>query len=132
MTRLLLDTQVLLWWKEGSRKLGQRARREIETHAAPIHVSAVTAWEIAIKSQLGRLTLAAPLHSWMPGGLEREGFEMLSVTVEHAVAVASLPAHHPDPFDRLLIAQAQIEDLTIVTSDTAFDEYGVRVLDARR
>jgi PIN domain nuclease of toxin-antitoxin system len=132
MNNLLLDTQVLLWWKEGSRKLGPLARREIETHAASTRVSAVSAWEIAIKSQLGRLKLAAPLHTWMPDELERDGFEMLSVTVEHAVAVAALPARHADPFDRLLIAQARLEGLTIVTSDLAFDDYGIRVLDARR
>jgi len=76
MTNLLLDTQVLLWWKEGSRRLGPLARREIETHAESTHVSAVSAWEIAIKSQLGRLKLTAPLHTWMPDALEREGFEM--------------------------------------------------------
>lgn len=83
-------------------------------------MSAVSAWEIAIKSQLGRLKLTAPLHTWLPDALEREGFEMLDVTVQHAVAVASLPARHADPFDRLLIAQARLEGLTIVTSDTAF------------
>lgn len=130
MTDLLLDTQALLWWKEGSRKLGQRARRQIAT-AATTRVSAASAWEIAIKSRLGRLKLAAPLHSWMPEALERDGFEMLSVTVGHAVALAALPDHHADPFDRLLVAQAQLEGLTVVTSDPAFHDYDVRVLDAR-
>lgn len=94
-------------------------------------MSAVSAWEIAIKSQLGRLKLTAPLHTWMPEELEREGFEMLEVTVRHAVAVAALPALHADPFDRLLIAQARLEGLTIVTSDAAFENYGIRLLDAR-
>ena len=128
---LLLDTHALLWWKEGARKLGPRARRAIERDAATVRVSAVSAWEIAIKSRLGRLTLATPLHLWMPEGLERHGFLMLHVTVDHAVAVASLPDHHDDPFDRLLIAQARHEGLTILTSDAAFDDYGVPVLDAR-
>ena len=132
MNPLLLDTQVLLWWKEGSRKLGPLARRAIESRAGSAHVSAVSAWEIAIKSQLGRLKLAAPLHTWMPDELERDGFELLEITVQHAVAVTALPARHADPFDRLLIAQARLEGLTIVTSDTAFEEYGVRLLDARR
>ncbi len=128
---LLLDTQALLWWKEGSRKLGRRARRAIERDAATVRVSAVSAWEIAIKSRSGRLKLAEPLHVWMPDELERNGFLMLNVTVGHAVAVASLPDHHDDPFDRLLIAQAREEGLTILTSDPAFDAYGVGVLDAR-
>ena len=128
---LLLDTQALLWWKEGSRKLGRRAHRAIERDAATVRVSAVSAWEIAIKSRSGRLRLAEPLHIWMPDELERNGFVMLNVTVGHAVAVASLPDHHSDPFDRLLIAQAREGGLTIVTSDPAFSQYGVNVFDAR-
>ncbi len=128
---LLLDTQALLWWKEGSRKLGPRARRVIERDATTVHVSAASAWEIAIKSRSGRLKLAEPLHTWMPTDLERNGFLMLNIAVDHAVAVASLPDHHDDPFDRLLIAQALHEGLMIVTSDAAFEAYEVRVLDAR-
>ena len=128
---LLIDTHALLWWKEGSRKLGPRARRAIERDAATVRVSAVSAWEIAIKSQLGRLRLATPLHLWMPGKLEGHGFLMLPVTVDHAVAVSSLPVHHDDPFDRLLIAQARHEGLTILTADAAFDDYGVALVDAR-
>jgi PIN domain nuclease of toxin-antitoxin system len=128
---LLLDTQVLLWWKEGNRRLGPRARRAIETGATTVRVSAVSAWEIAIKSRTGRLRLTEPLEVWIPDRLERDGFLMLSVTVSHAVAVASLPDHHQDPFDRLLIAQARAENLTVVTSDTVFDNYDVIVLDAR-
>jgi len=128
---LLLDTQTLLWWKEGSRRLGPRARRAIETGATTVRVSAVSAWEIAIKSRSGRLKLTEPLDSWMPERLERDGFLLLSVTIAHAVAVASLPDHHHDPFDRLLIAQARAYALTIVTSDIAFDDYDVSVLDAR-
>ena len=131
MTNLLLDTQAVLWWKEGSRKLGHRARRDIEKDAATTRVSAVSVWEIAIKTRLGHLRLKVPLHSWIPEELEREGFRMLSVTVDHAVAVASLPDHHADPFDRLLIVQAQMEHLTIVTSDAAFEAYDVKLLDAR-
>ena len=128
---LLLDTQALLWWREGSRKLGRRARIAIEKDAAAVRVSAASAWEIAIKSGAGRLSLADPLHLWMPADLERRGVQMLNMTTEHAVAVATLPNHHGDPFDRLLISQARLEGLTIVTSDTAFDAYDVPVLDAR-
>jgi len=129
---LLLDTQTLLWWRQGNRRLGARARAAIARHAATVRVSAASAWEIAIKSQTGRLALREPLQTWMAAALDDSGFEALPVTVGHAVAVASLPVHHADPFDRLLIAQAQLEHLTIVTSDAAFDAYGVSTLDARR
>lgn len=128
---LLLDTQAFLWWKEGSRKLGPRARRAIEQDATAVLISAVNAWEIAMKARTGRLALREPLHRWMPGDFERNGFVLLAVTVEHAVAVAALPDHHDDPFDRLLIAQARQEGLTIVTADAAFDDYDVPVLDGR-
>lgn len=128
---LLLDTQTLLWWREGHRKLGARARATIEKHATAVHVSAASAWEMAIKSRGGRLRLRQPLDVWLPAALESSGFEMLSVTVGHAMAVANLPDHHADPFDRLLIVQAQLEDLTIMTSDAAFADYDVKLLDAR-
>lgn len=127
---LLLDTHAVLWWKTGSRKLGPAARRAIERQAINVWVSAVSAWEIAIKSRLGRLRLIEPLHHWMPEGLEQDGFQILSIAMAHAVAVASLPDHHDDPFDRLLIAQARAEGLTIVTADDSFDDYDVRLLDA--
>jgi PIN domain nuclease of toxin-antitoxin system len=128
---LLLDTQAILWWSEGSRRLGPRARRAIEREAAVVRISAASAWEIAIKWRLGRLVLRESLDRWMPEALERDGFLMLPVTVEHAVAVALLPDHHTDPFDRMLIAQARHERLTIVTSDTSFDRYDVPLLDSR-
>lgn len=128
---LLLDTHVLLWWRGGDRKLGKRARATIETHAATVRVSAASAWEMAIKSRGGRLALPEPLHVWMPAALDSSGFGVLHVTIDHAIAVANLPDHHSDPFDRMLIAQAHIEGLTIVTSDAAFEDYDVTLLDAR-
>jgi PIN domain nuclease of toxin-antitoxin system len=81
---LLLDTQALIWWREGNRKLGACARATIEKHAATVRVSAATAWEIAIKSRGGRLRLREPLHVWMPAALESSGFGMLHVTIDHA------------------------------------------------
>jgi len=129
--KLLLDTQALIWWREGSRKLGAVARNAIEKNAAAVQVSAATAWEIAIKFRSGRLRLPAAPHVWLPAAVETSGFGVLIVTIDHALAVANLPDHHADPFDRLLIAQAQLEELTIVTSDTAFEEYDVKLLDAR-
>ncbi len=128
---LLLDTQTLLWWREGSRRLGRRARAAIEQRAAAVVVSAASGWEIALKTRGGRLRLREPLDVWMPAALESSGFGMLHITMRHAIAVAGLPDHHADPFDRLLIAQAQAEGLTIVTADSAFDDYDVRLLDAR-
>lgn len=129
---LLLDTQALIWWAAGNRRLGKRARAAIARDAASVRVSAASVWEIAVKSQRGRLTMRDPVASWMPSAIDDGGFLALTVTLDHAMAVATLPPHHGDPFDRLLIAQAQIEHLTVVTSDTAFDAYDVKVLDARR
>jgi PIN domain nuclease of toxin-antitoxin system len=128
---LLLDTHALLWWRQGNRRLGPRARAAIGRQAAAVRVSAASAWEIAIKSQTGRLTLRQPLAIWMPAALDDSGFQGLPITLDHAIAVASLPVHHVDPFDRMLIAQAQLEKLTIVTSDVAFEAYDVDLLDAR-
>ncbi len=128
---LLLDTQALLWWRQGSRKLGPRARAAIEKGANRADVSVATAWEIAIKFRRRQLTLSHPPHIWMPNAVERGGFTVLDITMEHALTVANLPDHHADPFDRLLIAQAQLEGLTIVTSDAAFEAYDVGLLDAR-
>lgn len=129
---LLLDTQALVWWAQGNPRLGKRARSVIARDAADVRVSAASAWEIAIKTRSGRLTLRDPVTVWVPAAIEKSGFRALSVTIDHASAVADLPQRHADPFDRLLIAQAQLESLTIVTSDTVFDDYDVKVLDARR
>ena len=128
---LLLDSQALVWWREGSRKLGARARTAIERDAFGVLVSAASAWEIAIKSASGKLRLREPAERWLPAALDDSGFDALAVTIPHTLRAAALPAHHADPFDRLLIAQAQLETLTIVTADTAFDDYDVRILDAR-
>jgi PIN domain nuclease of toxin-antitoxin system len=129
--KLLLDTQAFIWWREGHRKLGPRARSAIARDAASVRVSVASAWEIALKWRAGRLSLPAPPDRWLPTAIESSGFDVLPIVLDHALAVANLPDHHPDPFDRLLIAQAQIEGLTIMSADTAFDAYQVRVLDAR-
>ena len=129
---LLLDANALLWWWDGSKKLGPRARAIIRRDAADVRVSASTVWEIAIKFQAGRLSLSAPIDHLIPAQLVESGFRMLDVSIDHAVAAATLPEHHVDPFDRMLIAQAQLENLTIVTSDMVFDAYDVKVLDARQ
>ena len=129
---LLLDTQALVWWRQASRRLGPKARRAIEVHATTIYVSAASAWELAIKSRLEKFRLRERIQDWIPHAIDEGGFLVLDVSLDHAIGVADLPFHHADPFDRLLIAQARHEELTIVTSDTAFDAYDVETLDARR
>lgn len=119
---LLLDTHVLIWWDEG-RRLAAEARRAIGA-ADMVFVSAATAWEIAIKIGLGRLR---PRRTVEQAAAE-SGFQELPVTFRHAELVATLPAHHRDPFDRLLVAQAQAERLILVTRDQVFQDYGLSVI----
>jgi PIN domain nuclease of toxin-antitoxin system len=121
---LLLDTHVLIWWDEG-RKLTGAARRAIEA-ADTVYVSAASAWEVAIKIGLGRLRPTRTVEQ----AVEESGFLELPITFRHAERVASLPAHHRDPFDRLLIAQAEVEGLTLVTRDPAFGPYAVERIEA--
>ena len=122
--RLLLDTHVLIWWDLGA-TLTPRAVRAIH-EADQVFVSAVTGWEIAIKSSLGRLATRRSVST----AVAESGFEELPVRLLHAEQVAGLPWHHRDPFDRLLVAQARSERLTLVTRDRVFRKYGLRVLSA--
>src|SRR5260221_8438539 len=110
--RLLLDTQIVLWWQAGGRRLGKALIHEI-TEAEAVFVSAVSAWEAHIKRALGKVEFPGTFRDL----LDPNGFTELPVTIEHATAVESLPPIHGDPFDRLLIAQARVEDLVLVTSD---------------
>jgi PIN domain nuclease of toxin-antitoxin system len=127
--RILLDTHVWLWWYAGDRRLGREAMALIKS-APEVRVSAASAWEIAIKRALGKLVIRDALE--ISRELERDGFTELPVAITHAEAVHELPALHRDPFDRMLVAQAQIEGLTIVTADDAIARYGIPVIDARR
>lgn len=120
---LLLDTHVFLWWQAGDPRLGDEVREKL-SHAPLVFVSAASAWEAAIKAGLGRLRLPKTVEE----GVEEAGFSKLPVTFAHAEQVASLPRHHADPFDRLLIAQARLEGLTLVTHDRAFRRYEVELL----
>ena len=123
--RLLLDTHVLLWWM-ADRRLSRRAHAAIADPANQVLVSAATAWEMSIKQALGRLDVPADL----PAQLEANGFVALPITVGHGLAAGALPRHHDDPFDRMLIAQALVEDLTVASRDERFAAYGVTVLAA--
>jgi len=122
--RLLLDTHVLIWWDEGAelRREADRAIRE----ADQVYVSAVSGWEIAIKAALGRLHPRRRVVD----AVADSGFEELPVRLAHADALAGLPSHHRDPFDRMLVAQAKAERLTLVTRDRALGRYGVKVIQA--
>ena len=124
--QLLLDTHALLWWLVGDTRLGPKARARIGTAEARVFVSAVTAWEIAHKRAAGKIDAPWDIRA----ELEEEGFLELSIDLEHAIAAASLPEHHADPFDRILIAQAQTEGLWLVTADFAIQQYDVPWIDA--
>lgn len=121
--RLLLDTHVVLWWQTDDRRLNRQAREAIAT-ADIVWVSAVSGWEAAIKTSLGRLRLDEPF----PLLVRTNEFTELPVTLEHTARVESLPAHHADPFDRLLAAQALAEHATLVTHDRAFEPYRVEAI----
>jgi PIN domain nuclease of toxin-antitoxin system len=121
--KLLLDTHVFLWWRMNDARLPQAARAAIE-YADAVFVSAASVWEVAIKKARGRLDLPGP----MSEGVADSGFEALPITFLHAETAASLPPHHGDPFDRMLVAQAQVEDLVLVTADARLRSYEVTLL----
>ena len=107
--------------------------KTVNLHVAKTHLSRPVDEAVAGgEAIIAKVRLGEPVGEWMPRAIDHGGFTVLEVTLEHAIRVADLPLHHADPFDRLLIAQAQLEELTIVTSDTAFDPYDVETLDARR
>lgn len=120
--RVLLDTHVLIWWDAG-RKLSLEASTAIE-EADEVYVSSAAAWEVAIKTALGKISSKRSITT----ATAESGFQELPIGFEHAEQVRRLPAHHPDPFDRIMIAQAQVEDLVIVSRDGAFTAYDVVVI----
>ena len=123
---LLLDSHVLLWALEAPERLVDEARDAIASPANRVAVSAACVWELAIKQALGKLRLPTEFLA----GIAAASFTPLSVTLEHAFAAGALPRHHDDPFDRMLVAQAQLEGLTIVTRDPALRRYEVTILGA--
>ena len=125
--RLLLDTHVWLWWLGDDRRLGRRARQALGNPRNEVYVSAASAWEIAIKSALGKLRLTKVD---LEAEIAANGFRELEVRTRHAIRAGGLGPVHEDPFDRMLVAQAQVEELAVVTGDRMFERYGVPVLEA--
>lgn len=123
---LLLDTHVLLWWLDDHPTLSEKAKTAIADGRNLVLVSAVVVWEIRIKQALGKLKVPRNFRN----ALHDQPFEMLDITVEHTHTVGDLPPHHRDPFDRMLLAQATVEGLTIVTRDLRFKKYKVPLIDA--
>lgn len=123
--RLLLDTHTFLWWLNDDPRLRAAAREAIADPLATIYVSAATIWELAIKARLGKLDLEDidPVEE-----IAANDFFELPISAVHSFVAGSLPRHHDDPFDRMLVAQAQLEDLVIVTHDTKIEPYGVAIL----
>ncbi len=126
--RLLLDTHALLWWLADDPLLPASARKVIARAGNTVLVSAASAWEIATKFRLGKLPDASDLVADFPAYLARERFEVLPIALEHAVRAGLLPGPHKDPFDRMLIAQSQAENMPLLSNDTALDDYGVRLI----
>ena len=123
---LLLDTHVLLWWLDDHPALSKKAKAVIADGKNQVFVSAVVIWEIRIKQALGKLKIPQNFRRV----LDNQSFEMLDITVEHAHAVGDLPAHHRDPFDRMLVAQAKVEGLTLVTHDICLKKYKTLLIEA--
>ena len=124
--RVLLDTHTFLWWAEDSPKLSDKARDVIQAPEHRCVVSLVCAWEIAVKVSIGKLKIPGPVSRFFPRELHTHDFEQLDIGLRAICRVESLPLHHRDPFDRLLIAQALEEKLPVVTADPVFRKYGVK------
>ena len=125
---LLLDAHAFLWFCQGDPKLSATAKTLIEDPANRKLLSIATCWEIAIKAGLGKLKLGEPSGTYIPTALSRTGFDLFPITVAHATGVEGLPLHHRDPFDRLLLAQAKSEGMTLVSNDPNFPAYGGTLL----
>jgi PIN domain nuclease of toxin-antitoxin system len=123
--RLLLDTHAFLWWLDGDPKLTLRVRAAVSADPTKVAVSAATAWEITTKARIGKLPDALDVAADVAGCVAREGFQPLAVTMEHAQRAGGLPGRLQDPFDRMLIAQAMLDNLHLVSIERAFDAYGV-------
>ena len=126
--KVLLDTHTFLWWITDDNRLSSFAREIITNGDNELFLSAATGWEIAIKAQLGRIKLPKEPHSFIAEQLRLNSIQSLPIHMSHALHVYSLPNHHSDPFDRMIIAQAQLENLSILTMDPQIAKYKVKVV----
>ncbi|MBV9775054.1 MAG: type II toxin-antitoxin system VapC family toxin [Gemmatimonadetes bacterium] len=126
--RLLLDTHSFLWFITADPKLSPSADRELRSGGNQLLLSLASVWEIAIKVGIGRLPIPTPLEQFIPEQLTRNRIDLLPIALPHALETARLPLHHRDPFDRLIIAQALLEGLPVVSADGAFDSYPIQRL----
>ena len=125
--KLLLDTHTFLWFIDDNPRLSQRAKALLESDADSL-LRVGSLWEISIKVSIGKLSLAQPFDTFVPQQLADNDIEILPISLAHLGVVSTLPFHHRDPFDRLLVAQAMTEQVPIVSADTAFDAYSVKRL----
>jgi PIN domain nuclease of toxin-antitoxin system len=128
--RLLLDTHAFLWATGEPSRLSPRVRKFVQEPKHEIFVSVAACWEIVIKHALGKLTLPMLPNSWLPSRIAALGLKTLPITLDHVIALESLPAIHDDPFDRVMVAQAAVEGLTLATRDTRILRYPVRTMRA--
>lgn len=126
--KLLLDTHAFIWWATEPEKLSPKAQGSFVDASNSLLLSVVSIWEMQIKSQLGKLRLNLPLRELIESQRQTNSLQVLSVELEHVLALGNLPTHHKDPFDRLLIAQSMVEDAFLVSMDNAFASYAVKLL----
>ncbi|NJK29104.1 MAG: type II toxin-antitoxin system VapC family toxin [Acaryochloris sp. RU_4_1] len=126
--RLLLDTQCWLWWFAQPEKLSENVIEQIVDDTNEVWFSVASVWEMGIKVSIGKLPLPEPIDDYISTRMTQLGARSLKITASHALRVAALPLHHRDPFDRMLIAQTQVEDMTLVSADSTFNQYEVSLL----
>lgn len=123
--RSLLDTHAFLWFILGDERLSVAARDRIEAKESEVLLSIASIWEIAIKAGLGRLPIPAPVRNFVPRQMMQNRIGLLPVALDHALEAGSLPHHHRDPFDRMLVVQARMEEMPIISADAELDRYGI-------
>ncbi|MBD2564238.1 MULTISPECIES: type II toxin-antitoxin system VapC family toxin [Nostoc] len=126
--KLLLDTQCWLWWFAQPERLNEEVIAHIADENNELWLSVASIWEIGIKVAIGKLPLPDPLDSYISSRMAQLGMRSLEITASHALQAAALPLHHRDPFDRMLIAQAQIEEMTLVSADSMFNKYDISLV----
>ncbi len=125
--KLLLDSQCFLWWFAEPERLSEKAIAHITDEANELWFSVASIWEVGIKAALGKLPLPEPVERYIPSRMAQLGAKSLEIRAAHAIRAAALPMHHRDPFDRMLVAQAQVDDMTIVSADAMLTQYDVAV-----